>query len=61
MPKSLHFRKTAEQTDSLGLIKIINVTPNVYKSKSSETNKKIKAITSLPYPAQSEIHDSGKD
>ena len=61
MPKSYHYRKTAEQTDSLGLIKIIDVTSNVDEPQSSETNKKMKVITRLPYPAQSQIQDSGRD
>ena len=61
MRNSLYYRSTAEQTDSLDFIKMIKVTSNVNQLKSSNTNKKIKVITSIPYPAQSQIHVSGRD
>ena len=61
MQNSLHYRRTAKQTDSLDLIKMVKVTPNVKQPKSSDTNKKVKVITSIPYPAQSQIHVSGRD
>ena len=58
---SLHYRRTAEQTDSLDLIKMIKVTRNVNQPNLSDTNKGKKVITSIPYGSQSQIHASGKD
>ena len=61
MPNSLLYRRTAEQTDSLDLIKRINVTPNVNQPKLSKANKREKVITSIPYCSQSQIDASGRD
>ena len=52
---------TAAQTGSLDLIKVLNVTPNVNRPESSETNKRIKVTTIISYSAQSQIHASGRD
>ena len=61
MSNSLHYRRTAEQTDSLVLMKMINVTPNVSQPKSSKRIEKIKVTTSILHPAQTQIHASGTD
>ena len=58
---SLHYQSTAEQTDSLHLIKMIKVTRNVNQPNLSDTNKRKKIITSIPYGSQSQIHASGRD
>ena len=42
------------------LIKMIKVTPNINQPKSSDTNKRKRVITSIPYRAQSEIYASGR-
>ena len=61
MKNSLHYRTKAAQTDSLDLMKVINVSPNVNRPESSETNKRIKVRISTSYSAQSHIHASGRD
>ena len=61
MKNSLLYRTAAAQTDSLDLIKVLNVTPNVNRPESSETNKRIKVTTIISYSAQSQIHASGRD
>ena len=61
MSNSLHYRRTAEQTDLLVLMKMINVTANVSQRKSSKRTEKIKVTTSTLYPAQTQIHASGTD
>ena len=61
MPNSPHYRRTVEETDSLDLIKRINVTPNVNEPKLSKTKKGEKVIISIPYRSQSQIHASGRD
>ena len=58
---SLHYRRTAEQTDSLDLIKMIKVTRNVNQPNLSDTNKRKKIRTSIPYGSQSQKHASGRD
>ena len=60
IPNSLHFERTAAQTESLDLIKIINLTLNVNHPQSSETNKITKVSSSIPYSAQSQIHAAGR-
>ena len=61
IPHSLHYRRTTAQTDSLDLIKMINVTPNVNQPESSEANKRIKIRTSTSYSAQSQTQAPGRD
>ena len=61
MPNSPNYRRRAEETDSLDLIKRINVTPNVNKTKSSKTNKRAKVITNIRYRSQAQIHATGRD
>ena len=61
MTNSLHYRKTAAQTDSLDLIKIINLIPIVNQPELIETIKKIKFMIGIPYSAPSQIHASGWD
>ena len=61
IPNSHHYRRTAAQTDSLDLMEMINVTPNVNQPESSKTNKRIEVRTSISYSAQSQIHASGTD
>ena len=61
MPNSPHYRRTAEETDSLDLIKRINVTPNVNKTKSNKTNIRAKVITNIPHRSQSQTHPTGRD
>ena len=46
---SLHYRKTAAQTDLFDLMKMNNLTSNVNQPELSETNKETKVITSIPY------------
>ena len=59
MTNSLHYQRTVAKTDSLNLIKIINLSPNVNQPELIETIKTIKLMRSIPYSAQSEIHAAG--
>ena len=57
---SLHDRRTAAQTDSFDLVKMMNVTSNVNQPEASETNKIPEIVTSLSYTGNTQIHSLGR-
>ena len=61
MQNSVHYGRTAAQSYSVDLIKLINVTLNDNRPDSSETNERIKVRTSTSYSAQSQVHAAGRD
>ena len=59
MSNSLHYRKTAAQTDSFDLMKMNNLTSNLNQPELSETNKNTKVLTSIPYTVNIQKKSSG--